>query len=29
MGSYVAKMSFLQARQMEISGYIGVWYKNV
>ena len=29
MGPYVAKMFFLQSRQMKVSGYIGVWYKNV
>ena len=29
MGPYVAKMFFLQSRQMKIPGYTGVWYKNV
>ena len=28
MGPYVAKMFFLQSKQMKISGYTGVWYKN-
>ena len=29
MGPYVTKMFFLQSKQMKISGYTGVWYKNV
>ena len=28
MGLYVPKMCFLQSRQMKVSGYNGVWYKN-
>ena len=28
-GPYVAKMFFLQSKQMKVSGYTGVWYKNV
>ena len=28
-GPYVAKMFFLQSRQMKVSGCTGVWYKNV
>ena len=27
--SFVAKMYFLQSRQMKVSSYTGVWYKNV
>ena len=29
MGPYVAKMFFLQSRQMKVSDYTGVWYKNI
>ena len=29
IGPYVAKTFFLQSRQTKISGYTGVWYKNV
>ena len=29
MGPYLAKMFFLQSRQIKVSGYTGVWYKNV
>ena len=29
MGPYEAKMFFLQSKQMKVSGYTGVWYKNV
>ena len=29
MGPYRAKMFFLQSKQMKVSGYTGVWYKNV
>ena len=29
LGPYVAKMFFLQSKQMKASGYTVVWYKNV
>ena len=29
MGPYVTKMFFLRSKQMKLSGYTGVWYKNV
>ena len=29
MGPYVAKMFFLQSRQMKVYGYTGAWYNNV
>ena len=29
MGPYVAKMFFLQSKQMKVSDYTGIWYKNV
>ena len=29
MGPYVAKMFFIQSKQMKLSGYAGVWYKNI
>ena len=29
MGPYVGKMFFLQSRQINFSGYTGVWHKNV
>ena len=29
MGPYVAKMFFIQSKQMKLSGYAGAWYKNI